>query len=81
MPLSALARISLVDQTIAQLHACIEGGDWPIGTRIPTESELGEQFGVGRNTVREAIRALGYAGMLETRQGAQGRYYSQGVPP
>ena len=69
MPLSALARISLVDQTIAQLHACIEGGDWPIGTRIPSESELGEQFGVGRNTVREAIRALGYAGMLETRQG------------
>jgi len=69
MPLSALARVSLVDQIIAQLHALIEAGEWPIGTRIPTEADLGEQFGVGRNTIREAVRALGYAGMLETRQG------------
>lgn len=69
MPLSALARVSLVDQIIAQLHALIEAGEWPLGTRIPTEAELGEQFGVGRNTIREAVRALGYAGMLETRQG------------
>ncbi|HWK81585.1 MAG TPA: FCD domain-containing protein [Thermomicrobiales bacterium] len=69
MPLSSLARVSLVDQIIAQLHALIEAGEWPIGTRIPTEADLGEQFGVGRNTIREAVRALGYAGMLETRQG------------
>lgn len=69
MPLSALARVSLVDQIIAQLHALIEAGEWPVGTRIPTEADLGEQFGVGRNTIREAVRALGYAGMLETRQG------------
>lgn len=69
MPLSALARVSLVDQIIAQLHALIEAGEWPVGARIPTEAELGEQFRVGRNTIREAVRALGYAGMLETRQG------------
>lgn len=69
MPLSALARVSLVDQIIAQLHALIESGEWQVGTRIPTEAELSEQFGVGRNTIREAVRALGYAGMLETRQG------------
>lgn len=69
MPLSALARVSLVDQIIAQLHALIGAGEWPIGTRIPTEAELGEKFAVGRNTIREAVRALGYAGMLETRQG------------
>ena len=69
MPLSSLARVSLVDQTIAQLHALIGAGEWPVGTRIPTEAELGEHLGVGRNTVREAVRALGYAGMLETRQG------------
>lgn len=69
MPLSALARVSLVDQIIAQIHALIEAGEWPLGTRIPTEGELGDQFGVGRNTIREAVRALGYAGMLETRQG------------
>lgn len=69
MPLSSLARISLVDQIIAQFHALIEGGEWPVGSRIPTEAELSDQFGVGRNTIREAVRALGYAGMLETRQG------------
>ncbi|MGC4104852.1 MAG: FCD domain-containing protein [Thermomicrobiales bacterium] len=69
MPFNALARVSLVDQIIAQLHALIKAGEWPVGTRIPTEADLVVQFGVGRNTIREAVRALGYAGMLETRQG------------
>lgn len=69
MPLSSLNRASLVDQVIAQLHTLIESGEWPVGSRIPTEAELVDQFGTGRNTIREATRALGYAGMLESRQG------------
>src|SRR4051812_24169857 len=37
--------------------------------KIPTETVLAEQLGVGRNTVREAVRALTHAGLLECRQG------------
>ncbi|NKZ73516.1 GntR family transcriptional regulator [Rhodococcus hoagii] len=40
-----------------------------MGERIPTEAELVEQLGVGRGTVREAVRALTYSGILEVRRG------------
>lgn len=45
-------------------------GEWPVGSRIPTEPQLVEALGVGRNTVREAVRALAHAGVLECRQGS-----------
>jgi DNA-binding FadR family transcriptional regulator len=60
---------SLVDRAIEALRAEIVGGTWPVGERIPTEPELVEAFGIGRNSLREAIRALVHAGLLETRQG------------
>ena len=69
MPLVSTRRTGLVDQVIAQLRNTITRGEWPIGTRIPTETELVEALGVGRNTVREAVRALAHGGLLEVRQG------------
>lgn len=68
MPLATTRRTGLVDQAIAQLRAVV-GTDWPVGTRIPPEPELAATLGVGRNTVREAVRALAHAGLLEVRQG------------
>lgn len=44
-------------------------GEYPVGTKIPTEPTLAETLGVGRNTVREAVRALAHSGILEVRQG------------
>ncbi|MFD0774312.1 FadR/GntR family transcriptional regulator [Streptomonospora algeriensis] len=70
MPLASTRRTGLVDQVISQLRAQIDSGEWGIGDRIPTESELSDQLEVGRNTVREAVRALAHAGLLEIRQGA-----------
>lgn len=69
VPLATTRRAGLVDQVIEQLRTAVAQGDWPLGTRIPTEVELGEQLGVGRNTVREAVRALAHTGLLEVRQG------------
>src|SRR5699024_4155725 len=68
-PLDATRRSGLVDQVIAQLRAAITEGDWPLGQRIPTEAELAETLDVGRNTVREAVRALAHSGLLDVRQG------------
>jgi DNA-binding FadR family transcriptional regulator len=62
-------RASLVDQVIDQLKEQITGGAWQLNAKIPTETVLAEQLGVGRNTVREAVRALTHAGLLECRQG------------
>jgi DNA-binding FadR family transcriptional regulator len=48
----------------------VAGGEWELGRKIPTEPQLAEALGVGRNTVREAVRALVHAGVLECRQGS-----------
>ncbi|TBL28335.1 FadR family transcriptional regulator, partial [Verrucosispora sp. SN26_14.1] len=58
------------NETIARLRRRILAGEWPVGSRIPTEPQLVEDLGVGRNTVREAVRALAHAGVLECRQGS-----------
>ncbi|MFE6685248.1 FadR/GntR family transcriptional regulator [Streptomyces sp. NPDC057743] len=70
MPLTSPRRSALADQVIAQLRAQITSGDWPVGSRIPTEPELVVQLGVARNTVREAVRALAHNGLLDIRQGS-----------
>lgn len=70
MPLTSPQRSALADQVISQLRAQITSGEWPVGSRIPTEPELVEQLGVARNTVREAVRALAHNGLLDIRQGS-----------
>ncbi|MDN3269729.1 FadR/GntR family transcriptional regulator [Streptomyces sp. MA15] len=70
MPLSHPRRSALSEQVIAALRAQITSGEWPVGSRIPTEPELVEQLGVARNTVREAVRALAHNGLLDIRQGS-----------
>lgn len=62
-------RTGLVDQVIDQLREAVRQGEWPVGSRIPTEPELATTLGVGRNTIREAVRALSHSGLLEVRQG------------
>lgn len=69
MPLVTTRRTGLVDQVIEQLRASVTGGEWPVDSRIPPEPELADALGVGRNTVREAVRALAHSGILEVRQG------------
>jgi DNA-binding FadR family transcriptional regulator len=67
--LATTRRAGLVDQVIDQMRGAITSGEWPVGQRIPPEPELVTALGVGRNTVREAVRALSHAGLLEVRQG------------
>lgn len=46
----------------------IATGQFPLGTRFPTEHELQKRFNVGRHTVREALKTLTAQGMLGRRQ-------------
>jgi|SRR5882757_25950 len=48
----------------AELESHISEGRWPPGTRVPTEAELGQQFGVSRITVQRALRDLADLGLL-----------------
>lgn len=69
MPLASTHRTGLVDQAIEQLRSSVATGEWPVNAKIPTEPELAQSLGVGRNTVREAVRALAHSGIFEVRQG------------
>jgi DNA-binding FadR family transcriptional regulator len=56
----------------AQIRNAILDGKVKPGERLPTEREMTERFGVSRVTVRDALRALETAGLVEIRVGAAG---------
>ena len=62
-------RTPLVQQVTDALRRAVSSGEWPVGARIPAEPALIERFAVSRGTLREAIKALSHAGMLEVRRG------------
>ncbi|MFE6969356.1 FadR/GntR family transcriptional regulator [Isoptericola sp. NPDC057653] len=66
-PISPPRKVS--ELVVEHLTDLVERGEWPVGSRIPAEPELVRRLGVGRNTVREAVRALEHAGILEPRRG------------
>ncbi|WP_449279430.1 FadR/GntR family transcriptional regulator [Leucobacter sp. GX0328] len=69
MTLPAIPRMNLSDGAAAAIRAEILSGRWPVGNAIPAEPELASQLGVSRGTLREALRSLQYAGLLEIRRG------------
>jgi len=69
-PRLPLARETAADQIIEQLRTQILTGALPLGAKLPTERELGLDFGVSSPTVREALRALSSMGLIEARRGS-----------
>lgn len=57
------------NDTLAFLRSKILSGEWPIDELIPKEPELMDIIGVGKSTVREAVRSLATLGMLQTVPG------------
>jgi GntR family transcriptional repressor for pyruvate dehydrogenase complex len=64
-----IERKRLTDQIIDQLIAMISDGKLKPGDKLPSETALMEQFGVGRSSLREAVGALSLIGMLTVRPG------------
>ena len=64
-----IKRDSLAKQVSNELESMIANGEYAVGEKIPTEPDLMEAFQVSRNTIREAVQGLTYAGILETKQG------------
>lgn len=60
----------LVNQTITELLAYIEAQAYEAGQKLPVEAELAKQLGVGRSTLREAVKILSFSNVLDVRQGS-----------
>lgn len=76
--LKAVARVTLGEQVALQLAEMIGERRWKPGDRLPPEVELCEVLGVGRSTLREALKSLAFVGMVRMRAG-DGTYVSE--PP
>jgi DNA-binding FadR family transcriptional regulator len=75
--LKPMEQKSIVDRIIARLTEAVASGRLKPGQKIPTETELADSMGVGRNSVREAIKALVTIGVLDIRR-AEGTFVSDG---
>ncbi len=69
--LPRLKRESLRGQVVEVLEQQILDGRRPMGSEIPSESELAEGLGVSRTVVRDALRLLEARGLVEIRRGVR----------
>jgi GntR family transcriptional repressor for pyruvate dehydrogenase complex len=69
----------VTDDAIDRIRERVASGEWGPGTRLPREADLAKQLGLSRNSLREAVRALSLARVLEVRQG-DGTYVSSLEP-
>lgn len=64
---TAIAQRTVVAQVMARLKDLIASGEYRPGDRLPTEQELATAFGVGRSSIREAIKVFQHLGVIEAR--------------
>lgn len=67
--LGKVERSHLIDQVIAAYRKALKSHIYKPGDRLPSENDMAGQLGVGRSTVREALRVLRHLGLVESRNG------------
>lgn len=64
-----ISRKSLAQEVAEKITGQIEAGVYKTGDKLPVEPELMKLFGVGRSTIREAIKIMSISGLLRVQQG------------
>lgn len=59
----------LLNNIVREIEGRISAGQYGITRRLPTEHELGKEFGVSRGTIRRSLKALCDSGVIEQRRG------------
>ncbi len=67
--MDSLSRLPLYLQVKNYITSMIDSGDYPAGSKLPTEKELMNTLGVGRATVRSALSELEHDGRIYKRHG------------
>ncbi|VBB12733.1 FadR/GntR family transcriptional regulator [Burkholderia stabilis] len=68
--MAAMTARGRTEVVMRKIETALLGGTWPAGARLPAERVLAQQYGVARNTVREATQRLVARGLLQSRRGA-----------
>ncbi|MEX1020775.1 MAG: FadR/GntR family transcriptional regulator [Litorilinea sp.] len=76
----SIDRSNIVDSIIEQFQVALMNGELRPGQRLPSELALCRHLGVGRSTLREAVKALTTIGVLEVRRG-DGTYVNEHITP
>ncbi|WP_432849072.1 FadR/GntR family transcriptional regulator [Amycolatopsis sp. CA-161197] len=69
MKFEPVAPVRAYERIVEQIEEAVVSGRLKPGERLPGERELMTQFGVGRSTVREALRVLQAAELIRSRPG------------
>ena len=69
-PYRQIERATVSDAIVDKLRGLVAQGVLKPGDRLPSERELCKRFGVGRTSVREALKPLIAIGLLEGRMGS-----------
>lgn len=72
-------RQRLSEQVAAAIEEAIISGTYPVGSRLPSEQSLADQFAVSRNVVREATKMLKERGLIDILSGS-GLYVARPNP-
>ena len=62
--------VPLYQQIVDYIYQKISSGDWPVGTRLPSQRALAEQFDVNRSTITSALDELTAFGIIRSGHGA-----------
>jgi DNA-binding FadR family transcriptional regulator len=57
---------TIVEQVMQHMKKLIADGVYTPGSKIPTEQELASEFGVGRSSIREAVKIFNYLGIMKS---------------
>jgi GntR family transcriptional regulator, transcriptional repressor for pyruvate dehydrogenase complex len=76
MSFDKVRRVRSFDDVVTQLREAIYSGRIRPGQRLPVERQLCEELGVGRPTLREALRSLEAVGLIDVRPGKGGGSYA-----
>lgn len=69
MGIKPIKKVRVGEQVFQQMKGLLISGEWRPGDKLPSETELAEQFGISRITVRQALQRLSTLNLIETRLG------------
>jgi GntR family transcriptional regulator, transcriptional repressor for pyruvate dehydrogenase complex len=79
MKFKTIQKSSTPEIILNEIIQHIKSGELKPGNKLPTERDMSQMFGVGRSSIREAIKGLVLSGYLESSQG-KGTFIKKDLP-